>query len=80
MDTVIRKWGNSPALRLNAAAMKLAAFDIEQRVTIKASRGRIVIEPSERRDFKLEDLVAGITPSNRHDEASFGDPVGNEVL
>jgi len=80
MDTIIRKWGNSPALRLNAAAMKLAAFDIEQRVTIKASKGRIVIEPCERMDFKLEDLVAGITPANRHDEVSFGDPVGNEAL
>ncbi len=80
MDAVIRKWGNSPALRLNATAMKLAAFDIEQRVTIKASRGRIVIEPSERLDFKLEDLVAGITPANRHDEVSFGEPVGNEAL
>ncbi len=80
MDTVIRKWGNSPALRLSAAAMKLAAFDIEQRVTIKASRGRIVIEPSERMDFKLKDLVAGINPANRHDEVSFGGPQGNEAL
>lgn len=67
-------------MRLNAAAMKLAAFDIEQRVTIKASRGRIVIEPSEKMDFKLEDLVAGVTPANRHDEVSFGGPVGNEAL
>lgn len=80
MDTVIRKWGNSPALRLNAAAMKLAAFDLEQRVTIKASKGRIVIERSERMDFKLEDLVAGITPANTHDEVSYGGPVGNEAL
>ena len=80
MDTVIRKWGNSPALRLNATAMRLAAFDLEQRVTIKASRGRIVIEPCERMDFTLEDLVAGITPSNRHQEVSFGGPVGNEAL
>ena len=80
MDTVIRKWGNSPALRLNAAAMKLAAFALEQRVTIKASRGRIIIEPSERMDFKLEHLVAGITAANRHDEVSFGGPVGNEAL
>ena len=80
MDTVIRKWGNSPALRLNATAMKLANFDIEQRVTIKASKGRIIIEPSERMDFKLEDLVAGITPANLHGEVSHGGPVGKEAL
>ena len=80
MEAVIRKWGNSPAVRLNLAAMKAAAFDIEQSVTIKATRGRIVIEPSEKLDFKLEDLVAGITRQNVHDEVDFGGPVGREAL
>ncbi len=80
MEAVIRKWGNSPAVRLNLAAMKAAAFDIEQHVTIKASKGRIVIEPAERLDFKLEDLVAGITRKNVHDEVDFGGPVGREAL
>ena len=80
MEAVIRKWGNSPAVRLNVAAMKAAAFDIEQHVTIKATKGRIVIEPSEKLDFKLEDLVAGITRKNVHDEVDFGGPVGREAL
>ena len=80
MEAVIRKWGNSHAVRLNGAAMKAAAFDIEQRVTIKATKGRIVIEPSENLDFKLEDLVAGITRQNVHDEVDFGGPVGREAL
>jgi antitoxin MazE len=80
MDAVIRKWGNSPAVRLNSAAMKIASFDIEQRVTIKASKGRIVIEPADKIEFKLEDLVAGITRENVHDEANFGSPVGKEAL
>lgn len=80
MEAVIRKWGNSPAVRINAAAMRAAAFDIEQHVTIKATKGRIVIEPVENLDFKLEDLVAGITRQNVHDEISFGGPVGREAL
>jgi antitoxin MazE len=80
MEAVIRKWGNSPALRINATIMKIASFDIEQRVTIKATKGRIVIEPADRLDFKLEDLVAGITRANVHDEAVFGGPVGKEAL
>ena len=58
METVIRKWGNSPALRLSAAAMKLANFDLDQRVTIKAEKGRIVIEPRDKVEYKLEDLMA----------------------
>ena len=80
MEAVIRKWGNSPALRINATVMKIASFDIEQRVTIKATKGRIVIEPADKPDFKLEDLVAGITRANVHDEMDFGGPVGREAL
>ena len=79
MDAVIRKWGNSPAVRLSSSAMKMASFDIEQRVTIKASKGRIVIEPADKFEFKLEDLVAGITRENVHDEVDFGGPVGREA-
>ena len=80
MDAVIRKWGNSPAVRINAAAMRAAAFDLEQRVTIKATKGRIVIEPADRVEFKLDDLLAAITARNRHAAVDFGGPVGNEAL
>ena len=80
METIIRKWGNSPAVRLSASAMNIASFGIEQRVTIKASKGRIVIEPADKLDFKLEDLVAGITRTNVHDEVDFGAAAGKEML
>ena len=80
MEAVIRKWGNSPAVRLTSSAMKMASFDLEQRVTIKASKGRIVIEPADKFEFKLEDLVACITRENVHGEVDFGGPVGKEAL
>ncbi len=80
MDAVIRKWGNSPAVRINAAAMRTAAFDLEQRVTIKATKGRIVIEPADKVEFKLADLLAGITRQNCHATVDFGRPVGREAL
>lgn len=80
MDAVIRKWGRNPAVRLNSAAMKIASFDIEQRVTIKASKGRIVIEPADKFEFSLDDLVAGITRDNLHGVAYFVGPVGKEVM
>ena len=80
MEAVIRKWGNSPAVRLSSSAMKIASFGIGQRVTIKASKGRIVIEPADKFDIKLEDLVAGITNENVHDAVDCGGPVGNEAL
>ena len=52
----------------------------EQHVTIKATKRRIVIEPSKTLDFKLEDLVAGITRQNVHGEVDFGGSVGREAL
>lgn len=80
METVIRKWGNSPALRLPTAVIKEAAFSLEQKVNLTVTRGRIVIEPSARVEYELGELVGGITRRNSHSEVSFGKPVGKEAL
>ena len=80
MEATIRKWGNSPAVRLTASTMKAAAFDLEQKVVIKASRGRIVIEPVKAVGYTLEALVSGITDRNLHQEVDFGLSVGRELL
>jgi antitoxin MazE len=78
MEAVIRKWGNSPALRLPTAALKEAGYHLEQRVNLIVSQGRIVIEPSEKVEYDFDALVRGITASNAHAEFSFGKPVGQE--
>lgn len=80
MEAVIRKWGNSPALRLPSAVMKSAALEMEQHVIITATKGRIVIEPVSRPEYKLADLLARMTDENAHDEVDFGGPVGQEAL
>ena len=80
MEAIIRKWGNSPALRLPKSAIKEAAFSLEQKVNLTVTRGRIVIEPSDRIEYDLDELVGGITPKNAHGEVSFGKPVGKEAL
>jgi antitoxin MazE len=80
MEAIIRKWGNSPALRLPSAVMKSAAFDLEQHVIVTATKGRIVIEPASQPEYKLEDLLAAMTDTNAHDSVDFGGPVGQESL
>ena len=80
MQAVIRKWGNSPALRLPSAALKEAGYALEQKVELVVSRGRIVIQPSEQVTYSLDKLLAGITTDNSHGEFSFGKPVGKEAL
>lgn len=51
METVIRKWDNSPAVRLSASAIRDAGFSQEQKVNLTVMRGRIVIEPSSRVEY-----------------------------
>jgi antitoxin MazE len=80
MEAIIRKWGNSPALRLPSAALKQAGYTLEQKVELVVSRGRIVIQPSEHVTYSLDKLLAGITTDNSHGEFSFGKPAGKEAL
>ena len=64
---LVKKWGNSPAIRLPAAVMEAAQLRLEQAVDIRAENGRIVIEPAAPA-YKLDQLLAGITAQNRHTE------------
>ncbi len=77
MEAVIKKWGNSPALRLSASTMKEAGLSVDQKVSVNVQRGRIVIEPVA--VYTIEDLVAGITDDNQHANTDFGKRVGKEI-
>ncbi len=80
MDTVIRKWGNSPAVRIPMSVMRAAQFDLGQKVSVTVEDGRIIIEPVHKVEYSLDSLLAGITPKNAHKEVSFGPAVGKEAL
>jgi antitoxin MazE len=80
MNTVIRKWGNSPAVRLPVAVMNAAKLEVEQEVHVTVEEGRIIIEPVDRVEYSLDRLVGGITRKNCHGEIDFGAPVGKEAL
>jgi antitoxin MazE len=57
-----------------------ASTKILTTVRLDADSLENIIEPYEKVKYKLEDLVAGMTEKNRHDEVSFGKPVGKEAL
>lgn len=76
MTTSIAKWGNSAALRLPKNILDALSLQIGDQVNI-VQRGRsVVIEPCKP---SLDDLLARITPQNRHEE-SFSDQAGRELL
>jgi antitoxin MazE len=80
MKATIKKWGNSPALRLSSSLMQSAHLSLDQEVTIKVIKGKLVIQPANLSEYTLEGLVKSITPENCHIEVSFGSPVGKEML
>lgn len=75
----VKKWGNSPAVRLPAAIMEAAHLALDQAVEVRAENGRVIIEPATP-SYALEDLLAGITEENLHAEQDFGAPQGQELL
>jgi antitoxin MazE len=80
MRAVIRKWGNSPALRLPGALLKAAGYQLDQKVELIVSRGRIIIQPSDKIEYDIDALVSAMNADDAHDEADFGRPVGKEAL
>jgi antitoxin MazE len=83
MKVAFQKWGNSLALRVpKAFADEIGASD-GKAAEMTVSKGKLVIEiarPRRRkRRYTLDELVAGITPDNRHEAIDWGRPVGNEV-
>ena len=80
MRTVVKKWGNSASVRIPTAVMQAAHLDLDETVDVREESGRIVIEPTQRKEYNLAELVKRITRENLHDEADFGGPVGKEAL
>ncbi|MBF7142119.1 MULTISPECIES: AbrB/MazE/SpoVT family DNA-binding domain-containing protein [Pseudomonas] len=80
MHVLIKKWGNSPSVRIPAAVMKLAKLSLDTLVDVRAEGGRVVIEPVYPSEIDLDSLVAGITSDNMHSEADFGNAVGKETF
>ncbi|ADJ29342.1 AbrB/MazE/SpoVT family DNA-binding domain-containing protein [Nitrosococcus watsonii] len=76
MIASIAKWGNSAAIRLPKKILDALSLHIGDQVNI-VQRGRsVVIEPCKP---SLDDLLARVTPQNRHEEVFTGQ-AGHELL
>lgn len=79
-QVVVKKWGNSPSVRLPVAIMQAASLNIDDTVDIAVEEGRIIIVPVKAKEYSLDALLAGISEENIHDKVDFGDPAGKELL
>ena len=79
MKARLSKWGNSYGIRIPKGLIRsanLAEGDVFSITTPET--GTFVLKQTRPR-YKLEELVAGITPRNIHRETEWGEPQGNEV-
>lgn len=72
------RWGNSLAVRIPKNVADEARLAEGDKLVIEvASPGKVEIRAVDRPT--LDELIAKITPENRHAEINWGKPVGNEA-
>ncbi len=79
MLTKVQKWGNSLALRIPKAFAVEALLENNSFVEISIKKGQIIVKPVLSSSWTLDELLAGITDDNLHNEIDAGFAVGNEV-
>jgi antitoxin MazE len=79
MRAKVQKWGNSLAVRIPKAIAELVELADGREVELSVEEGKMIVQPARKRRYTLDELVAGITDENRHDEIGTGPSVGNEA-
>ncbi len=80
MQTRIQKWGNSLAVRIPKAFVSEINISYGTSVDITVDKGRIIIDPNVRHEYRLEDLLSDVSRQNLHAEVETDDAVGRESL
>jgi len=78
MLTTIQRWGNSLAVRIPKPFASQTALSENSEVDISLEGDRIVVSPATR-EWKLDDLLTGITRRNTHKELTWGSRKGGEA-
>jgi len=79
MQTKIKKWGNSLALRIPKLLALDANLKLNKLVDLSIDKGSIVITPIGEKEYSLKKLLEGVSENNLHREFDTGAPVGKEI-
>jgi antitoxin MazE len=79
--TVVRKWGNSIAVRLpKASARKFGLREGSTVRIIEEEKTRsLSIRALHEHEYTLKELLSRVTPKNLHKLIDWGPPVGKEI-
>ena len=79
MKAVVKKWGNSAAVRIPASLLAAASLGVDQAVDIREEGGRILIEPIRSEPYDLDALIDQMRPETFPEDVDFGPPKGREI-
>ncbi len=81
MRAQLKKWGNSLALRIPAGLLAELNLSENSTVDLRVEDGKIIITAMPKRKWKysLEELLAGVSEENLHQETNWGNSVGEEL-
>lgn len=80
MNAKVQKWGNSLAVRIPKALAQESHLSQGSTVEMHVVDGKLVVESQRPPQYKLEELLAGVTKKNIHAEVPTGGPVGKEAM
>lgn len=78
MSTTAQKWGNSIGVRIPKKIAEKLEIVNGSELEVSEDGKNIILKPVSN-DPTLEDLMAGITKENQHEEVDWGKPEGDEV-
>ncbi len=84
MQMTIKKWGNSLATRIPKAVVESVGLKLDQEVNIEAVDGKILITPSTKPEYSLDELLSRcdhetMDLSDEDKEWINSPPVGKEI-
>ncbi len=79
METCVKRWGNSLALRIPRPLAEEVGLYENSPVKLSLEEGRLVIVPIMEPRYALEILLAQVTPENLHSEVDTGAAIGGEA-
>ena len=79
MRVIVKKWGNSAAIRIPAAVMETVGLHLDDAVDVREDGGRIIIEPL-CQQFDLDEMLSAITAENVHTAVDFGPTVARDLV
>lgn len=81
MNSTIKKWGNSQAVRISKEILETSQMSENEAVTITATPNKIIIEKNIVNKHKtLKDRLAGFTEEYAFEEWDTGNAIGSEIL